>query len=264
MKRIVLALLLVLSLTGMSYAVPLPVGPATFHMTNWENRVTSVDSTLSGIFSLDQLLDVNSQTVWNSGQGGEYLHGQFGGLTLSAINDFGPAGESTGDQYLFKGGWLKVYRSNTALDPTSIASATTGSLWLDLLFVTGTDPTAPGYTLVSALTGVGNDPENVLSIKGSGNSLFDVIGGEAAAAFNTNTYQRYDGSGLFADAAMTNSFYIRNATDINPLLNHKKDGWDVWSKDPIGVNVVPEPATMLLFGLGAAGMAAIRRKKAVA
>lgn len=262
MKKILLALLFVFATTGMASAITLPIGPVTFHMTNWENRVTATGQTLSGIFQIDQLLNSSNATVWNSGMGGEYLYGTFGNSTLTTINDFGPTGESTGDQYLFSGGNLKVYLGTSAINPTNSTTWTAGSLWLDLAMVTGVDFTNPGYTLVSSITGAGADPETVPAIKGIGTALLDVVGGSVASQFDTNTYQRYDGTGLKADVYLNNSFFIRYAPEQG--LTGNKDGFPVWSKDPIGANVIPEPTSMLLLGMGLTGLATRLLKRKVA
>jgi len=175
------------------------------------------------------------------------------------VTDAAPAGDSPGDIYLFSGGKIKVWLDFTPdFDPTSPGSGVTdGDLWLDLDFVPGGSLSFPTATLSASIGTDNYDPEGELALVGSGSSLLEVVGGSAADQFDTNTYTRLDGGG-FADMTMKNDFYILAGGET-------KDGWPVWSKDPIGANakVIPEPATMLLFGTGMMG-AFLRRKKRLA
>lgn len=253
-----LAFALVIGMTSAAQAVTVPLGPITFHWTNWENRVTGTGEGLAGIFRLDQILDVNNNAIWQDGDGGERLTGEFHDLTVDVFE-----GESTGDQILFTGGVLNVFRGTGAsfgFDPTNATTATDGSLYLSSSFVTGRNLGDATHTLSSIVTGTGVDPEGFASIRGTGNALLEVTGGEAAGLFDSNTFARLDGSGQFADMTLDANFFIRN-TGTAPI-NNPKDGWDVWSKDPIGANAIPEPTSMFLFGMGLAGLASALRKKA--
>lgn len=263
MKKGLIALLvlgLAISGAGAAQAISIPAGPITFHWTNWENRITDEGDVLNGIFRLDQILDGSSNVIWSNGDGGEELTGTFSGLTVTSFG-----GELPGSNISFSGGELKVYLDSTPdFTPTfpGASADNDGILWLDLDFVTGGNFFFPGDTLHSIVTGAGADPNSFLAIFGTGSGLLDVVGGAAAGIFDTNTYTRLDGSGLFADMSLSANFYIRN-TGTAPFTN-PKDGWDVWSSDPIGANAIPEPTSMLLLGMGMAGLAVkkLARKKA--
>lgn len=239
-------------------AVPLPVGPVTFHWTNYEERVTGVRQELKGVFSLDQITQTGSSTpVWSAGDGGKYLYGKFDSLIASSFG-----GETPGSSITFTGGNLYVYEWNSTFDLTKDATIYTdinsGNLFLSAQFVTGGDFFNPTSTLVSTITGSGADGKTgFLAIKGSGASLLDVTGGSAGSALDTNSYARFTGG--FADLAMVNTFSILN-TGSNPFTNTYK-GWDVVSSDPINGIATPEPGTFALLGAGLIGLGLFGRKR---
>lgn len=263
-KNYLLFLLVIFSfvLSGSAFAVsiPVPSGPISFHWTNWENRVTQTGDPLGGIFRLDQITDpTTSTTVWSNGDLGVELTGVFSGLTTATFG-----GETVGSTDTFTGGHLDVYiDTNQDFDPTNPGSGVTnGTLWLSADFVTGADILNPAATLVASVTSVGSDGLGRPSINATGTALLSVTGGSAANLFDSNTVPRFDGVGNiigYADFSVVNTLHITNTG--NAPFTTQRDGWDVWSSDPINGFATPEPSTILLFGLGLFGLAGIGRKK---
>lgn len=262
MKNLIAAIAasMLMASAGTAMAVPLPVGPVTMHWTDYENRLTPGSSTqeLTGVFSLDQISHTGGSPVWNDGPG-SHLYGYFNSLMTSSVS------EMPGSQVKFTGGQLFVYETASVVDLTKRATiftdiASSGTLFLKANFVTGGDFLNPTNTLVATITGGGSDGKTGYpAILGTGRALLDVIGGTAAAALDTNSYARFDGTGLFADLSMVNTFSILN-TGTSPLTNTYK-GWDVVSSDPINGIATPEPSTFALLGLGLIGAGFIGRKR---
>ena len=259
-----LASCMLMATAGAAIAVPIPVGPTTFHWTNYENHLSTTETSpqfLSGVFSLDTISPKGGAPSWSQGTGGQYLYGYFDSLLTTS-----PVGETVGSQVTFSGGKLYVFETTSAFDLTKTATiytdmAAAGTLWLTADFVTGGDFTKPTSTLVATITGGGNsgtDP-NYPAIKGRGTSLLDVTGGTMFSTFDTNSFTRYDGSGLFADMSMENTFAIIN-NGTSPLVNTYK-GWDVVSSDPIDAVATPEPGTFALLGAGLIGLGFFGRKR---
>ncbi|MGZ5136153.1 MAG: PEP-CTERM sorting domain-containing protein, partial [Flavitalea sp.] len=139
----------------------------------------------------------------------------------------------------YTGGIVKVFVDNTPeitnpSDPTTLTAANTsdGTLWLDL---------------VGNGTFLGTTDDSGTLLTGSG--LLDVIGGLAAANFNTNT--KANG----ADFTFTSSF--TQFPDPGNLLI--ANGTGNVNSDSVEINV-PEPVTLSLLGLGLLGFSTLRRR----
>jgi hypothetical protein len=244
MKRIILALATLALTASLANATSILnggyTGPITIKYSNFETLITGAGQTLSGIFNVSSILaDTPSQTVlWTSGQGGLQLTGDFTNLVSLTPTTVG--GTTTIN---FTGGFVDLYLGpNTgagafnATSPGTIGAAQAiASAKID--FVPGLIvPSAPTVTFSSQL-----------------NSLTAPFTGHGA------------GYGVI-EAGDTLASYL----DLSPLLLFESDlkatgsnvfGWPVTSQDPVTGQVVPEPGTLALLGIGLLGMAIYGKRR---
>lgn len=161
-----------------------------------------------------------------------------------------PIPSTTNATVNYTGGYVNVYQDSTpeitnAADPTTLNLANTsdGTLWLSLKGHAVNDVTLVGTVATNGLTG---SNARVTGLTGLG--LLDVVGGAAAAHFDTNT--RADG----ADLSFSNSFTL-----FLPANNI----FDAAGTGNFAGNTlaVPEPASVLMFGAGLLGLAAVARRR---
>lgn len=217
--------------------------------TLWETLVTNPGDTNIGY---GQVTAVNSSTMGFCPTC--QLTFTFGGYTLVDANP---------NNLLFTGGELNFYVQDTAAvgyTPFSavngVPTASDGNLWLSLVGHEDTRilPVTQTGTLFGSITSgaLGTGTE-----RGNGGGMFDVAGGMAAAWFNTNTV--VDGNGNFADFNFNSSFFPTNPAAVAAGAFPLTATAQLQGQAQVPTDV-PEPASLLLVGLGLLGLAAGKRK----
>jgi hypothetical protein len=206
-----------------------------------ESLITGVGSVLSGVGVVSQMQDFPSSTntylqpCATVGCSGTFLTDAFSGLTVRAIT---PSTTATGFDVYLTGGILNYYvqhtlpNLNTGNVATDVANAASSTLFLSLapaVFDTFGDTMhifVPGTSLSS------------FSSDAQGDAFLNVVGGDAAAIFNTNTFATGFNNTL-ADLA-----FVGNARQVSG------GDFPVGGSDDLFGNTVPEPASLAILGAG--------------
>jgi len=241
-------------------------GPMQFQYTNYDYGTLYAPSTVLdhggagsgmvdsyGIVRVSVIQGLNPIThnwtnLWSS-SATESLEGLFWGLSDDKVNL-----DANGAGTIYSvGGKIELYLDTTEnLDPSAgpqvpgavgwkpadLYNATDGTLFLSADFVPGIvtgDLTTSYAQQINAIT---------QPISGHGNAYLNITGGSHAAMFNSDEFL-----GGSADLFLSTEF-----TGPGPY------DWTATSTDPVLGTVVPEPASMLLFGIGMLGFATFKKK----
>lgn len=185
-----------------------------------------------------------AQTIWQASPASPELTLVLDGFTARATNAM--AGEAT--TTVFDGGRLRIYadaaRNTYWMSSTSFTPAafTDGALWLDLSArPRNASGAAPTTLLATTFGSAGTSPAFI-----SAAASFDVVGGAAAALFDTNQFGG-------ADLGLNLSVSLQPGT---PGLGYRG------SAQITASTVVSLPPSALLFGSALASAFAFRRHRA--
>jgi hypothetical protein len=210
-----------------------------------------------GIFSVQSISRVsNGSLLFTAGQNGEYLTGMFGGIKDAYVEVNGVISPST--LALGQGGWLNMYLTHANYDSSAGPSGRTsefayngitnvgGTLALSANFGNGALGGQPNYSYISSFANA--------SISGGGQGYLDVTGGAWASMFDTNA--QFDPNGNAHDMFLKVTY---GQTGLSAAA-----GWTVDASGDVqgGTTGVPEPGSLTLMGLGLAGLAALKRRRA--
>lgn len=212
----------------------------------YETNVNAIGDDLYGIGKVSQFNGQNESSFCPGCQ----LTFEFG-YTVSDIGDFDSNGTI---DVIFTDGWLKFYvDSSTSFDFTNTSTATDGILFLELAGHEDFDPLLGKYGDLFGELDLGfalsdNNEE------GEGSGLFDVVGGAAAANFDTNTKDDFFNADV-ADFNFTSSFQPFNQGGSTA------DGLALVGTSELIGDSIPEPGMLALMGAGLLGFTAMRRRK---
>lgn len=208
-----------------------------------------------GIFSVQSITRVsNGALIFTAGTGGEYLIGMFGGIRDTFVEVSGAVVRST--TALGSGGWLNMYLTNTNYNSSYGPSGRLSQYGYNGITNIG------GTLALSANFGMGVAEDQLTStyisnfqnstIAGFGQGYLDVTGGSFASHFDTNAQLDPNGG--------THDLFLK--VTYGKTASSNTAGWTVDASGDVQGNAIPEPASLALFGLGLAGIACLRRRKA--
>lgn len=258
-------------------------------LTTEYNTTAGTNETTWGIGNITSITSNSTGDVWNAGDSdGSYLY-----YMIYGIADLGTSTNSGNGFNIFNIGatggpadgkiHLDIFRTNTKINPIHLRNANPndrtafdmyspfaalGPAYLQFTFgngiVTTDDPNTAfderQSTLYQDVTGI------TLPASGKGAFFLDVVGGTAQSSWDTNGREfGHDASGNFT---LRPNFGIDNGNCTQAQATGVGNPGGVPTcfagliNDPILTNKIPEPGSLALLGLGFAGLAGLRRRRA--
>jgi len=199
-----------------------------------------------GIMSLQSINAVNGPLLWYSSKNGEYINGEiydYDDVLIAANSNYsGLVGTGVGQE----GGILDLYLSN--LDIVSTANPADRS----------TDPfnmhNGVKFARLNGVSGV---------IAGSSITRWEIVTSDLS-----NYVSGFSGAGwgyLRDDPTWGGNYdWALNGSDVYTTFSFgpsNRNLFDAKSSDPANATSTPEPASMVMLGMGLLGLATMRRKK---
>jgi hypothetical protein len=269
MKKLLLvvpvALLAISIAAGSAFTLSLEpyFGPIKVKISNWEMVVPSFELSDDiednwGVYKVTSIEDLEANTLWYPGKSGEYLTGMFYNMDIIGIVPLGPLTTRVNMGNTAITGTMDLYLDDFDLPGYTAATPALGPGLRSGL------ATYPGFTDSNVFGGPALSMTFVPGIF-PGVTMTNII--DAAGPIGTGVGDGYaaivPGSGPLAFLFDSNTF-LGGTADVGLKIDYDFPGdfgWTINSDDPISGNIVPEPASMLLFGMGLFGIAGLRLRR---
>ena len=254
-------------------------------LTTESNTTTGTNETTWGVGNITQIIGTGGQNWFSGVSDGSYLYYMIYGISdqniifnadtqkFSIYNIGANGGVADGEIH------LDIYRSTTELlsltsnfdaSPAGRTGFNSYSLfagmekYLEVTFGEGKQTTnVVGGTNAAAdetlATLVQTATNATLPTAGEGQFFGDVVGGTAKTQWDTNGQFGHDLDGAFTIKTNGENFGSGTCTPEQVRTNACFVGL---INDPIRANKIPEPGSLALLGLGFAGLAGLRRRRA--
>jgi hypothetical protein len=137
---------------------------------------------------------------------------------------------------------------------------------ITISFVSGTPTAVDSFDIVTGAGSAGTGASYIYNLPGANvaSVLLDRV--SSAGGDNEINYQNSAGDSMFFDYVMNAGqlqLFIPSNDDRNVTSENGSDLRELYGSQPNGVQIttVPEPTTLVLAGLGAAGLLIFRRRK---